>query len=220
MSEAVKAGDIVLLKVLAVKDFGAFLDGGLEEDLLLSEKDMTGEVNKDDDVLVAIKENPKSNNLYPTMHLYDSLEVDSDYKKNDMAPGTVYKINKNLGVFVAVDDKYHGLILNKELYGDFTVGDNIEVRIKNVREDGKLELSTRKPAYSEIESDSNLILEYLKKNKGEVALNDNSAPEDIRDLFNISKKAFKRAVGRLLKEGAIEITEDGIKLSWAKEEDE
>lgn len=214
MSEAVKAGDIVHLKVLDVKEFGAFLDGGLEKDLLLSQKNMTGELNKDDLVLVAIRENEENKNLYPTMHLYDFLETQGTYQKNDTVPGTVYKINKNLGVFVAVEDKYHGLILNKELYGEFSVGDQIEVRIKSIREDGKLELSTRKPAYSEIEADSNSILEYLKNNNGEVNLNDNSSPEEIRECFNISKKAFKRALGRLLKEGVIEITDKGIKLSW------
>lgn len=216
MDKELKAGDIVLLKVIDVKDFGAFLDGGLEEDILLPKKEMTGQVKKGEMCLVALKENLRTKNLFGTMHLYDFLETESLYKKNDMAKGTVYKINKNMGVFVAVDDKFHGLILNKELYGNFEIGDNVEVRIKNVREDGKLELSTRKPAYSEIEEDAKKIMDYLKENDGKASLNDNSSPEEIKDIFNISKKAFKRAVGRLLKEGAIEITDNGIKLNWVE----
>lgn len=216
MDKELKAGDIVLLKVVDVKDFGAFLDGGLEEDILLPKKEMTGQVKKGEMCLVALKENLRTKKLFGTMHLYDFLETESPYKKNDMAKGTVYKINKNMGVFVAVDDKFHGLILNKELYGNFEIGDNVEVRIKNVREDGKLELSTRKPAYSEIEEDAKKIMDYLKENDGKASLNDNSPPEEIKDIFNISKKAFKRAVGRLLKEGAIEITDNGIKLNWVE----
>lgn len=214
MDKELKIGDIVLLEVVDVKDFGAFLDGGLEEDIFLPEQEMTGKIKKDDMCLVAMKENLRTKKLYATMHLYDFLETESPYKKNDMAKGTVYKINENMGVFVAVDDKFHGLILNKELYGNFEIGDNIEVRIKNVREDGKLELSTRKPAYSEIEEDAKRILEYIKENNGKISLNDNSSPDEIKRIFNISKKAFKRGVGRLLKEGAIEITDSGIKLNW------
>lgn len=217
MNEELKAGDILLLKVVDVKEFGAFLDGGLERDILLPEKEIEGVISRGEMIPVALKENLRDQSLFATMRLYEFLGVDSPYKKNDMATGTVYKINENLGVFVAVDNKYHGLILNKELYGEFAVGDSIEVRIKSVREDGKLELSTRQPAYSEIEKDSENILEYLKINDGEMSLNDNSSPDEIRDVFNISKKAFKRAIGRLLKEGVIEIMDDGIKLSWVEE---
>lgn len=217
MNQELKAGDILLLEVVDVKEFGAFLDAGLERDILLPEKEIEGEIKKGEWIPVALKENLRDQSLFATMHLYEFLSDDSPYKKNDMVRGTVYKNNKNLGLFVAVDDKYHGLILNKEIYGDFSIGDNIEVRIKSVREDGKLELSTRQPAYSEIEDDSKEILDYLKKNQGRMPFNDNSSPQEIRQVFNISKKAFKRAVGRLLKEGVIEISEDGIHLSWIED---
>jgi predicted RNA-binding protein (virulence factor B family) len=148
------------------------------------------------------------------MNIYNLLSSESPYKENDRVPGTVYSISKELGAFVAVDNKYQGLIPNKELYGNYTEGDSVEVRIKKVRQDGKLELSLRKEAYNEIEGDAQRIIDKLKLKGGLLLLNDSSSPEKIKAELNISKAAFKRAVGRLLKEGAIKITEEGIKLLW------
>ena len=131
-----------------------------------------------------------------------------------MVHGTIYNISKELGAFVAVDNKYQGLIPNKELYGNYAQGDNVEVRIKKVRPDGKLELSLRKEFYNEIEGDAQKIMDRLKLNDGTLLLNDSSAPELIKAQLNMSKAAFKRAVGRLLKEGAIKITDKGIEITW------
>ncbi len=206
-------GEVGLLRIVETKKFGAFLDWGLEKDLLLPLREQVGEIKKGDLCLVGLYIN-NVDKLCATMDIYDMLSTESPYKKNDRAYGTVYSINKDMGVFVAVDNKYHGLILNKELYGNYKIGDNIEVRIKNVRDDGKLELSLRKQAHNEIESDAQMIIERLKLSGGNLLINDNSSPDQIKEELNISKGAFKRAVGRLLKEGAIEITEDGIELRW------
>ncbi len=207
-------GEVGLLRVVETTKFGAFLDWGLEKDLLLPLREQVGKVIKGDLCLVGLYINNITNKLCATMYIYNLLSTDSPYKKNNRAYGTVYSINKDIGVFVAVDNKYHGLILNKELYGNYTIGDNIEVRIKNVRDDGKLELSLRKQAYNEIEGDAQMIIERLKVSGGNLLINDNSSPDHIKAELNISKGAFKRAVGRLLKEGAIKITEEGIELRW------
>jgi predicted RNA-binding protein (virulence factor B family) len=174
---------------------------------------MVGMVVKGDTCLVALYVD-NSGRLSATMNIYNLLSCESPYKVNDRVRGTIYSISKELGAFVAVDNKYQGLIPNKELYGSYKEGDQIEVRIKKVRQDGKLELSVRNEAYNEIESDAQKILERLKSSRGMLKLNDSSSPERIKAELNISKAAFKRSVGRLLKEGAIEITSDGIKLRW------
>ncbi|UNC93156.1 CvfB family protein [Candidatus Contubernalis alkaliaceticus] len=206
-------GEVGLIRVVETTKFGAFLDWGLEKDLLLPLREQVGQVIKGDLCLVGLYIN-NGDKICATMYIYDMLGTESPYKKNDRAYGTVYSINKEMGVFVAVDNKYHGLILNKELYGSYQIGDNLEVRIKNVRDDGKLELSLRKQVQNEIESDAQMIIERLKLGGGNLLLNDNSSPDQIKAELNISKGAFKRAVGRLLKEGAIEITEEGIELRW------
>ncbi|MDD4238072.1 MAG: S1-like domain-containing RNA-binding protein [Desulfotomaculaceae bacterium] len=206
-------GELAVLRVVAITNFGAFLDWGLEKDLLLPLKEQAGTVVKDGTYLVGLYIN-SSDRLCATMKIYDSLSSEAPYKNNDIVQGTIYNINNELGVFVAVDNKYHGLILNKELYGNFAIGDNIEVRIKKVRPDGKLELSLRQEAYHEIENDAQKILERLKLSGGTLQLNDSSAPDFIKEELNMSKRAFKRAVGRLMKEGAIKTTDKGIEMMW------
>lgn len=206
-------GELAVLKVVDTTTFGAFLDWGLDKDLLLPFKEQISHVTKGKTYLVGLFLN-HINRLCATMKIYDLLDINPPYKANDRVQGTVYNINPDLGVFVAVDNQYHGLILNKELYGNYNIGDNIQVRIKKVREDGKLELSLREEAHNEIESDARTILERLKSNNGTFPLNDNSPPEQIRARLGMSKRAFKRAVGRLLKEGAIKITDEGIELTW------
>ncbi len=207
-------GELGYLRVVDTTDFGAFLDWGLEKDLLLPIREQVGRVKRGDLCFVGLYINNITNKICATMYINNLLSTQSPYKKNNKVHGTVYSINEDIGVFVAVDNKYHGLILNKELYGNYTVGDYIEIRIKKVREDGKLELSLRNDAYTEIESDARKIMERLKLKGGTLLINDKSSPDHIKAEFNMSKAAFKRAIGRLLKEGAITITENGIDMRW------
>lgn len=224
--EDLKEGDLISLEVLDVKDFGAFLnrpeDEGdfLEEDLLLPDKEMVSPVQEGQRILAVLKTNLRTGKLYASMKVYNHLETHPPYEKNQYLPATVIRINKDLGVFVAVEDRYHGLILKKELYEKMNVGDQIDVRIINIREDGKLEVTTRQPAHLEMEDDARLLLDYVKDNEGWMPYNDKSSPEEIREVFGISKKAFKRAAGRLLREGAIQIEDDGIRLNWKEKEKE
>lgn len=206
-------GELAVLKAVDVTAFGAFLDWDLEKDLLLPVKEQVGRVVKGGSYLVGLFINSKGR-LCATMKICDLLSAKSPYKENDRVHGTIYNINQELGAFVAVDNKFHGLLLNNELYGNYTIGDQVEVRIKKVRQDGKLELSFRQEAYNEIENDAQKILGRLKMGGGTLLLNDSSSPDQIKAELKMSKRAFKRAVGRLLLEGAIKITDTGIELSW------
>lgn len=206
-------GELGLLRVVETTGFGAFLDWGLQKDLLLPLKEQVGTIKKGDLCLVGLYIN-KNNKICATMRIYNLLSNESPYKQNDRVTGIIYSINKDIGYFVAVENKYHGLIHKNEMYDDYTVGDKITLRVKKVREDGKLELSVREKAYNEIENDAQKIMSRLKLNGGTLLVNDNSSPEDIKEKLSMSKRAFKRAVGRLLKEGAIKITERGIEMMW------
>ena len=206
-------GQLAVLKVVATTNIGAFLDWGLEKDLFLPFKEQVSKVTEGSSYLVALYIN-KDTRLCATTKIYNYLSNQPPYKVNDHVQGTVYRINKELGAFVAVDNKYHGLIPNKELYGTFQEGDSVDVRIKRIRPDGKLELSLRQSAYNEIESDAKKIMDKLILRSGALPLNDKSSPEQIKAELNMSKAAFKRAVGRLLKEGAIKITDTGIQKMW------
>ncbi|MEG1416518.1 MAG: S1-like domain-containing RNA-binding protein, partial [Clostridium sp.] len=144
-------GDLAVLKVVDYTKIGAFLDWGLEKDLFLPFKQQVDSIAVGSSYLVGLYVD-KQGRLCATMKVYDLLSCESPYKDNDMVKGTVIKLS-TIGAFVAVDNKYQGLILNKELFGTPKVGDEVEVRIKKVREDGKLELSLRMPTKKQIEVD-------------------------------------------------------------------
>lgn len=204
-------GELTSLKVVEITKFGAFLDWGLEKDLFLPFREQVGKIIKGAKYLVGLYVD-SSDRLCATMNIYNLLSTDAPYKENERVNGTIYSISKELGVFVAVDNKYQGLIPNKELYGTYNEGDCIEVRIKRIRQDGKLELSLRKEAYNEIDDDAQKIINSLKLKGGFLKLNDSSHPDRIKTELNMSKGAFKRAVGKLFKERIIKITEDGIEI--------
>ncbi len=204
-------GEVGFLRVSDVGKIGAFMDWGLEKDVLLPFREQTRKVKKGEDVLCALYVD-KSGRLAVTMNVYEFLRTDSPYHKEDRVKGTVYETSKNFGVFVAVDNIFSGLIPKKELYGDIQIGDEVTARIADVREDGKLTLSVREKAYLQINTDVEKILEEMEKNGGELPFTDKADPELIRNKMNMSKNEFKRAIGHLLKEGKISIEESKIVL--------
>lgn len=204
-------GEIALLRAADVTRIGAFMDWGLERDLFLPHKEQKFRVEKDKKYLVSLYID-KSKRLCATMDIYKLLQYNSPYKEGDNVTGIIYEINKDLGAFVAVDNKYHGLISKKEFYGDYDYGDTVQARVLKIREDGKLDLSVRQPAYLQMDIDARQIMSELDMYE-ELPLNDNSSPEEIKRMLNMSKKSFKRAVGHLLKDKKIIFTDNGIKKS-------
>lgn len=204
-------GQIAKLKVSEVGKIGAFLDWGLEKDLFLPFKEQTTHVEKGDICLTALYVD-KSNRLAATMRVYDYLSCDSPYVKDSAVQGTVIEINPDYGVYVAVDDRYFGMIPKNEVFGKIQIGDTIHGRVSKVRDDHKLSISLKQKAYIQMDEDSSIIYHAIEKRGGSLPFTDKAAPEIIKAEFDMSKNAFKRAVGRLLKEGKIEIAESCIKL--------
>ena len=204
-------GELAVLSVADTGKVGAFLDWGLEKDLLLPFKEQTVKVKKGDQVLVSLYVD-KTGRLCATMKVYDKLSKDHSYKKDDEVEGIVYETSDNYGAFVAVDDRYSALIPKREMAGKLRVGDRVKARVTAVKEDGKIDLSIRKKAFLQMEDDSEMILRRLREAGGELPYGDKTDAEVIKKEFGISKNAFKRAIGRLLKEKKIRIEEDGIRL--------
>lgn len=204
-------GQLAVLEVADVGRIGAFLDWGLEKDLLLPFKEQTVKVEKGDRCLVSLYVD-KSGRLCATMKVYPLLQTDSPYKKNDMVRGTVYEISREFGVFVAVDNKYSALIPRREVYGRMFIGQQIEARVTDVKADGKLDLSVRGRIPEQMDEDARIIMERISKNGGFLPFTDKAEPERIKAEFGMSKAAFKRAVGRLLKQGRITIDENQGKI--------
>lgn len=205
------AGQMGHLMVVSQSKIGSFLDWGLEKDLFLPFSETVGSVEKGKEYLVMVYVD-KSDRLAATMKVKKFLSMESPYKENDKIKGTIYSINRDIGAFVAVDDKYDGLIPKRELLGAYQVGDSIEARVNKVHEDGKLDLSLRDRGYVQMDADAKAITSRMKEKGGSLNVNDNSSPEKIMQELGMSKSAFKRAAGRLYKDGIIEITNTGIKF--------
>ncbi len=204
-------GSLAHLMVVDTTKIGAFLDWGLEKDLFLPFAETVGSVEKGKTYLVGVYID-KSDRLCATMKIKDMLRTDSEFRENNLAEGTIYSINKDIGAFVAVEDKYDGLIPKRELLGVYSVSDTVEVRINRVLEDGKLDLSLRDRSYIQMDTDAKIILDKLKENRGRLGLGDKSSPDQIRKELKMSKAGFKRAIGRLYKEEMIIISDNEIKL--------
>ena len=165
-------GEIASLEVKDVTGIGAFLDCGLERDLFLPFKEQTTKVQKGKSYPVRMYVD-KTGRLACSMRLYEYLKTNHGFKKGEHVKGSIYQVRPGFGAFVAVEDKYSGLIHSTELYDRVAVGDKVEARVRSYG--------------------------------GVLPFDDKADPERIRDEFGLSKNAFKRAVGRLLKEKRIRI---------------
>lgn len=212
-SPKLEMGQVAELTVSQVSKFGAFLDWGLEKDLLLPYKQQLVRVQPGDNVLVALYID-KSQRLCATMNVYPNLRADSPYKKDDQVRGRVYTISEEFGAFVAVDNIYSALIPKKELYGKVRVGEDVTARVTEVKADGRLSLSIRDKAYLQMEKDAAEVLSIIDSYDGVLPFNDKVSPEIIKRETGMSKNEFKRAVGNLLKAGKIEITEKVIRRRY------
>lgn len=202
-------GGIAVMHVKEVSKIGAFLDWGLEKDILLPFKEQTRKVSQGEDVLAAVYLD-KSRRFCATMNVYEYLRTDSPYQKNDHVTGTIYETSGKFGVFVAVDNCYSGLIPRREASGRYRIGDSIRVRVTAVKPDGKLDLSPHERVEVQMDKDAELVMKVIDEYEGVLPFGEKVSPEIIKREFGISKAAFKRAVGRLYKQGRIQITENRI----------
>lgn len=205
----ITVGQTALLKVRQVTKIGAFLDWGLEKDLLLPYHEQTVRVREGQECLAALYVD-KSSRLCATMKVYPYLLKKSPYQVGDQVRGRVYQISDNFGVFVAVDDKFSALIPAREAAGKYRPGTVLDLRVSEVKEDGKLNVSDRQKAYIQINEDAENVLQIIEEFAGVLPFDDKASPEVIKREFGLSKNAFKRAVGHLLKEGKVEIRDRRI----------
>ncbi len=202
--------ELAALTVRDVTKIGAFLDWGLEKDLFLPYKEQTEKLRKGDRCLVRLYVD-KSSRLCASMRVYDFLKPNELYRENDQVQGTIYRVNPEIGAFVAVDNRYFGLIPKREIFDSYRTGDTVTARVTAVREDGKLNLALRDKAYLQMDEDAKVILQALEDYSGVLPFGEKADPEVIKRELKMSKNAFKRALGRLLKEGKIEILEHGVR---------
>ncbi len=207
----IEMGQLRRLKVKNVTDFGAFLDWGLERDVFLPHREMTAEVKPGKSYLVRLYQD-KTGRLSVSMKLYDHLEPNTVYEKNSRVTGTVYERRKGFGAFVAIDDRYAGLIHESEIFDRIEVGDVVTCRVVNRRADGKTDLAMRAEIPEQMEEDAELVYRVIESYGGALPFGEKADADRIKKEFGISKNAFKRAVGHLIKEGRVESTEKTVRI--------
>ena len=203
-------GGLAKLRVADTNAVGAFLDWGLMKDLFLPYKEQIGLVKKDEEVLVTLYTD-KSSRLCASMHIYKALRQDSPYKTGDLVKGRIYEVIDAFGAYVAVDDLYSALIPKTEIMNELFPNQMISARVTRVLPDGRLNLSLRQETYLQMDTDAESVLRLLTDTGGELPYGDKSSAEEIRAEFQLSKNAFKRAAGRLMKQGKITIEDNCIK---------
>ncbi|MGN0242283.1 MAG: S1 RNA-binding domain-containing protein [Candidatus Weimeria sp.] len=202
------------VKALTVNDvtkIGLFLDWGLPKDLLLPFHEINGKPEKGDEVLVRLYIDKSGRPAATMRHLYHYLRTDSPYKKGDMVEGRIYEFGHDFGTFVAVDDIFSGMIPRHEDTSHLRIGDVINLRVTDVKPDGKLALTTRKEAYQELDEDGAKLMEIIESYAGVLPFSEKASPEVIKRETGLSKAAFKRAIGHLYKERKITLDDGKIR---------
>ncbi len=211
--------EFALLRVNYTNQIGAFLDWGLEKDILVPFREQARPMEKGKRYLVYLYIDEKTNRLVATSKINQFLNNDElTVEKGEEVQLIVSHIT-DLGINVIINEKHKGLLYKDEVYDDAVrTGDRAIGYIKTIRPDNKIDVSLQKQGYEAVEPNAEKILDELRASRGFLRLNDNSHPEDIKTVLKMSKKTFKKAIGLLYKEKLIEIKEDGIYLVDSKVE--
>lgn len=218
ITPAIGFNEFAFLQVSDVSRVGAFLDWGLEKELLVPFKEQRQKMEIDRWYVVYLDVDIVTNRLFASNKIEKRLDNSVvDLNEGDEVQVLVYK-RTELGFSVIVNQKYKGLIFENEVFQDVNIGDNLKAFVKKIREENKIDISLQPIGYEKF-NDANvqLIYDRLVKENGSLSINDKSTPDEIYGTFGISKKAFKKAVGSLYKDRKITISEDGIKLNSTSE---
>lgn len=213
LTPLVQVGQFACLEVAWINQYGAFLNWGLMKDLFVpfSEQKMKMEVGRKYIVHAHVDEE--------SYRIVASAKVDRylSKEKPDYQPGQEVDIliwqKTDLGFKAIIENEFSGLLYDSEIFRTLRTGDTLTAFIKQVREDGKVDLTLQKPGMAKVEDFSETLLRYIKENGGKSSLNDKSPAEEIYATFGVSKKTFKKAVGDLYKKRLIVLSEDGIVLA-------
>jgi len=205
--------EFALLKVTAVTGVGAFLDWGLEKELMVPFREQKQKMVEDRWYIVYLDLDKKSDRLYASNRVERFLQNDQISVKEGDEVALVVLQKTDLGYSVIVNHAHKGLIFDNEVFQEVRVGDKLKGFVKKVRDDQKIDISIQAIGFRNVnDSNSELIYKTLVDNEGFLAITDKSSPDEIYSQFGISKKAFKKSLGALYKQKKVDIQPDGIKL--------
>jgi uncharacterized protein len=211
-------GEFALLKAAAVNKVGAFLDWGLEKDLLAPFREQAVKMIEENDYLVRVFADPDTGRLAASSKIENFLNlIPAEYMVGDEVELIIWK-KTDLGYKAIINQAHEGVIYSSDVFREMKRGEKIRGFIQKIREDDKIDLSLLKPGYEKIDDLSKTLLDILKKHHGFMALTDDSPAEDIYRRLGMSKKNFKKTICKLYKERLIDIEKSGIRLVEMKQE--
>jgi hypothetical protein len=205
--------EFALLRVNYINQVGAFMDWGMEKDILVPFKEQARQMEKGKRYLVYLYVDEKTNRLVASSKTNQFLSNENITVEKGEEVDLIVSHITELGINVIINEKHKGLLYKDEVYDEsIRTGDRAVGYIKNIRPDGKIDVSLQKQGYENVEPNAEKIVDELRASRGFLRLNDNSHPEDIKTVLKMSKKTFKKAIGSLYKDKLIEIKDDGIYL--------
>ncbi|AOC96778.1 MULTISPECIES: S1 RNA-binding domain-containing protein [Flavobacterium] len=205
--------EFALLRVNYINNVGAFMDWGMEKDILVPFKEQARPMEKGKRYLVYLYMDKQTNRLVASSKTNQFLSNDTLTVEKGEEVDLIVSHITDMGINVIINERHKGLLYKDEVYDDsIRTGDRMRGYIKNIRPDNKIDVALQAQGFESIEPNAEKILSELRASRGFLRLNDNSHPEDIKTVLKMSKKSFKKAIGALYKEKLIEIKEDGIYL--------
>lgn len=209
--------DYAMLKVVSVSAVGAFLDWGMEKDLMVPFNEQRLNMEEGRWYLVYMDIDKKTDRLFASNKLDKRLSNENLTVEVGDEVDLIVMQATDLGFTVIVNKRHKGLVYENEIFTKINIGDKLKGYVKKIREDNKLDISLHPIGYENFnDTNTALVLEALEKNKGYLAITDKSSPEEIYNTFGMSKKAFKKAIGGLYKQRKITIEAEGIRKSGAE----
>jgi predicted RNA-binding protein (virulence factor B family) len=206
------AGEFAFLEVQQANNMGAFLDWGMEKNLLVPFREQVGKLEEGRSYVVFVYVDEETDRIVASAKLNKFIEQDDiDVVAGDVVDLLIYS-ETDKGFNAIVNNLYTGLIYRNEIFDTIRIGDRLKGYVKQVREDNKIDLSLQKSGFELVDDVKWKILNLLKEKNGFLPLHDGSSPEEIKAALQISKKAFKKAVGALYKEQLVKLTDKGVEL--------
>ena len=208
----VQVGQFAWLEVSWVNQYGAFLNWGLMKDLFVPFREQKMKMQVGRKYVVHAHLDEESYRIVASAKVERYLSKEKpEYTAGEEVNILIWQ-KTDLGFKAIIDNKYSGLLYENEIFSLIETGMEMKAFVKQVREDGKVDLILQKPGFEKVDDFAKTLLDYIKEQGGRIHLNDKSPAEDIYDTFGVSKKTFKKGVGDLYKKRLITLHEDGIAL--------
>ncbi len=216
LSPLIQVGQFAYIRVAWVNEYGAFLEWGLMKDLFVPFREQKQKMQMGEKYIVYAYLDEESYRIVASAKIERFLSKEkAPYAEGDEIDALIWQ-KTDLGFKVIVNNEYGGLLYDSEIFTPLHTGMRVKAYIKQVREDGKIDLVLQKGGFEKIDDFSEVLLQYIKDEGGRIMLNDKSPAEEIYEAFGVSKKTFKKSVGDLYKRHLIVLADDSISLAESK----